>query len=394
MKIALVTEYFYPNSKGGTEKYVLELSKKLVVNNNEVEIITIATEGIESYNYEGINVRVISNTIDKNKDVISGLKPSNNLNNFYKTLIKGEYELIHFHSLTTAFSIHHIALASSLNRIIYFTAHVPSVTCIHGDLMLYGKDACDGKISNNRCMSCYVSKKGFSPPFSRIITTLIKGLSYPKSISTIVKNKQKNIEHLNNFCEKIFIFTYWQKRIFIANGINESKLFLIQQAEITDNTSEHRTSEIKKSRKVKIAYVGRICFEKGVHILLETFIQLNDPTLELHIAAIVENLDDPYIIKMQNLSQQQSNISWSYNLYQHEIEDFYKQVDYLCIPSIWYETGPYVLYEAFNNNLPVIANNLGDMGVWKNRGYPIKLYNNSKELLLILKTINSPNQSE
>ncbi|WP_231490272.1 glycosyltransferase [Pedobacter sp. Leaf170] len=394
MKIALVTEYFYPHSKGGTEKYVLELSKKLVIDNNEVDIITIAPKDIRSYNYEGINVQVISNEIDTDKDVISGLKPSNNLNNFYKTLIEGEYELIHFHSLTTAFSIHHIAVAISLNRIIYFTAHVPSVTCIHGDLMLYGKEPCDGEISNNRCMACYVSKKGFTPPFARIITSFVQGLSYPKSISTIVKQKQKNVESLNNLCDKIFIFTYWQKRIFIANGIDESKLFMIQQSEITENTSALITSGIKKLRKAKIAYAGRICYEKGVHILLETFINLNEPNLELHIAAIVENVDDPYIIKMQDISQPQSNVFWSYNLDQHEIQDFYSKVDYLCIPSIWYETGPYVLYEAFNYNLPVIANNLGDMEVWKDRGYSIELYNNSNELLLILKNITSPNQSE
>lgn len=387
MKIALVTEYFYPQSKGGTEKYVLELGKKLITNNNEVEIITIAPQGTTDYNYKGIDVRVISNEVDKNKNVISGLEPSLNLNNFYKILLDGKYELVHFHSLTTAFSMHHINIASSLNLIIYFTAHVPSVTCIHGDLMLYGKVACDGEISNNRCMSCYLSKRRFSPVLSRLMAGIIDGFNYPKSISTIVKKKQNNVKGLNSVCDKIFIFTNWQKRIFIANGIDESKLTLIQQTELKTDEITAKNPAILKKRKAKLAYVGRMCYEKGVHILLETFISLNNPNLELHIAAIVENAEDPYIIKMENLAKQQPNIFWSYNLDQGEIQAFYKKIDYLCIPSIWYETGPYVLYEAFNNNIPIIANNLGDMEIWKEKGYSIELYNNSSELSSLLKNI-------
>ena len=33
----------------------------------------------------------------------------------------------------------------------------------------------------------------------------------------------------------------------------------------------------------------------------------------------------------------------------------YSQIDCLVIPSIWNETGPIVLYEAFSNKIPVIV---------------------------------------
>lgn len=387
MKIALVSEYFYPKSKGGTEKYVYELAEKLISEKNQVEIITVSSDDIKHYNFKGITVRVIAPENNEDKNIISGLKPAHNLSAFNAILKEEKYDLIHFHSLTPAFSLHHIHIAKAFAIPVYFTAHIPSITCIHGDLMQYGKTACDGKIIERRCMSCYISKKQIPKGLSILLASLISQLNYPKSIANVVYQKQQDLSRLNFLCDQIFIFTTWQKRIFIENGIDESKLTLTQQMTLPEpDTNNHRPLISKNNRKIKLAFIGRICHEKGLHILLDAIKVLKKENIELHIAAIIENKKDPYFLKMKDLTKNNANIFWSYNLDDSEVQQFYEGIDLICVPSIGYETGPYVLYEAFKLRIPVLANNLGDMEAWEQKGFPIELYNNTNELVSLLKS--------
>lgn len=387
MKIALVSEYFYPQSKGGTEKYVYELAKKLISERNEVEIITSAN-GVENYHYDEISVRVLKEEKSGDQLIISGSKPAHNLNSFITLLKEQQYELIHFHTLTPSFGIHHVNSVKTLGLKIYFTAHVPTVTCIHGDLMLYGQMACDGKIINQRCMSCYISKKQIPKELAILFARLIYGLKYPKSIANVVKQKQQDIFNLNALCDRIFIFTNWQKRIFIENGIEEAKLSVTQQMIIPEPDQVNKRNFItNKNEKTKIGFAGRVCHEKGLHILLDAFLASKNENLVFYIAAVIENQEDPYFMKLKQLTAGYTNIYWSYNLTESEMQAFYQMVDLIVIPSISYETGPYVLYEAFKYKLSVIANNLGDMKLWSDKGYNVKVYNNKEELSALIKQL-------
>ncbi|SFG93137.1 glycosyltransferase [Pedobacter insulae] len=368
MKICLVSEYFYPQSKGGTEKYVFELANKLILEGNEVEVITVSLTEFADYQYHGISVKVV--------------KLANNLDLFADILTREKYNRIHFHTLTPAFDTYHIAVAQTTGAEIYFTAHIPAVTCIRGDLMQFGKIACDGYILKHRCTSCYISKKKIPKPFSNLIGGLTTLINYPKGISSAVEMKLAEISALNRLCNKVFIFTDWQKTIFIKNGFEPEKLVQVRQMEVAAPPKDTDFPVISRGKnKIKIGFVGRITYEKGLHILLDAFLEAKIEKLELHVAAIVPDKQDPYFHKLIKLSNGNDNIFWEFDLNNTDIQEFYQKVDLICIPSIWYETGPFVLYEAIKFQLPIIANNLGDMDAWRKKGYWIKTYNNKKELL-------------
>jgi glycosyltransferase involved in cell wall biosynthesis len=382
MKICLVSEYFYPQSKGGTEKYVHQLAKKLISEHNVVEIITSSDVNIEGYFYDDIPVKVIVLKQIQETAIISGTKPADNLEKFEDILLRGKYDTVHFHTLTPAFNLYHIKAAKEIAKKVYFTAHIPAITCIHGDLMQFGKIPCDGLILNHRCTACYLSKKSIPKNLSQLLGVGITALKYPKTIANVVKNKLIDLQNLNQLCDKIFVFTHWQYRIFIANGFNEDKINLTTQ--ILDK--EISPEKIKPNTHFsKIGFVGRLSPEKGLHILLKAFIDSGRSDLQLDIATIRDESSTRYFERLWNISKHYSNVHWNFNLAPEEMNDFYKKIDVLCIPSIWYETGPFVLYEAFENKIPVIANNLGDMGVWKKKGYPIELYAHINELTNIFR---------
>lgn len=371
MKICLVSEYFYPKSTGGTEKYVYELAKKLISEKNEVEVLTAGPIDLVNYVYDGILVRVIGFV--------------ENLDSFESILKSEKYDRLHFHTITPTFNTNHMALARETDAHVVFTAHIPAVTCIHGDLMQFGKIACDGLILKHRCTACYISKRNISKVPSNLIARLVNHLNYPESTAGVVEKKMEEVEGINKLCDTIFIFTDWQKKIFIKNGFNPEKLIKIQQMEVPlPATSVIYPSIPKKGNKLKIGYAGRIGYEKGIHVLLKAFLKSKTENLELHIAAIINNKQNPYFQKLAELTKGKSNIFWKFNLDHIEIQDFYQTVDLVCIPSIGYETGPYVLYEAIKYELPVITNNLGDMDVWRKKGYQITTYNNQKELTALI----------
>lgn len=387
MNICLVSAYFYPRSKGGTEKYVLELARKLISEDNNVEIITVHPAKTINYWYENIFVRAILESGYHGKAVVSGQIASNTLNKFSQIILEQKYDIIHFHTLTPAFGIHHLKKAKKLGFMVHFTAHIPAISCLHGDLMLYGNKACDGKI-NERCMSCYISKKRIPKGLSILIGKVIQTLNYPKSIAQVVNKKSKELMDLSIFCDKIFIFTNWQWQIYIENGIPPAKLIVLQQMPIKAPGSGNAKEYTKEAtNNITIGFAGRICYEKGLHNLINCFKKLPKQGLQLIIAGILDETSSSYFNELKNSTKSEKNIIWSFNLDDSQLQNFYHEIDYLCIPSIWYETGPYVLYEAFNNDTPVIANNLGDMQVWKDKGYPIKLYNNQYELLQLLEDL-------
>jgi len=367
MKIALVTAYFYPISSGGTEKYVLSFAKKLIKQEHDVEIITTGT--IKTTIFQDIVVHCVEDELSYDPEILSSRKASANLEDFERILNEQHYDLVHFHTLTPAFNTFHISAAKKLTKEIHFTAHVPGITCVHGDLMQFGKYACNGEIQKLKCTACYINKKLKNRPACYIFAKAVNILNYPTTTATVIEKKIENILALNRLCDKIYLFTNWQKDIFILNGFDSNKISITSQM-----LDKEIVPQVSVKRQIKnIGFVGRISYEKGLHILIEAFQKANRKDLQLHIAGIVN--DEEYFEKLKLKTEKDLNIQWKFNLPEAEIDRFYKTIDILVIPSITYETGPFVLYEAFERSIPVIANNLGDMESWKNKGFDLKLYN-------------------
>lgn len=379
MKIALVSAYFYPFSQGGTEKYVLNLAKKLKQDGHDINVITVDSTSFKTYKYQNIKVYAINDEMYTERYMTSGFQPENMLV-FQKILRDEKYDIVHFHTMTPAFNIHHMELAKKNGAKIYFTAHVSSITCVHGDLMQFGQVACDGVITPTRCTACHLSKNKLSKKSSLLLAKPILFFGFPKNLSVVVTRKQFELKRLNEISDLIFLFTKWQKRVFIENGFDPEKIIITNQIinrKLIPNVNENKNIN-------SIGFVGRITREKGLHILIHAFNRITKPNIQLHIAGIINDLDyyNSLIAKVKN-----RKIIWSYNLDEQQMEDFYKKIDVLVIPSISYETGPFVLFEALERNIPIIANDLGDISEWKKRGFKVDLYKKQSELTLLLSNL-------
>lgn len=99
-------------------------------------------------------------------------------------------------------------------------------------------------------------------------------------------------------------------------------------------------------------YVGQIEKHKGVELLINAFKKI-EGNYELLIAgpgSILEELKE---------NTKDARIKFLGNKNKEEIKELMQKADCLVVPSLCYENSPTVIYEAFANNLPVIASDLG-----------------------------------
>jgi glycosyltransferase involved in cell wall biosynthesis len=104
-------------------------------------------------------------------------------------------------------------------------------------------------------------------------------------------------------------------------------------------------------REAHFLFIGRLSEEKGIETLLNAF--KGSPFL-LKIAG-----DGPLKELVLNTIKQSSNISYLGNLTNAKVTEELQKTQALIFPSVWYETFGLVNIEAFANETPVLACNIG-----------------------------------
>ncbi len=396
MKIVLATEYFYPTSKGGTEMYVYQLATELIRNGHECKVISLSNDVKEAV-YEGIQVFYIP--------FINGHLESENPENLHaliSLLDNINPQIIHVHSLSPSLGVNHLAHLHLIGYTTFFTAHLPNFTCTRGDLLYMGKEICDGEIIYNRCMNCILNSKGNK---NKISNNLITAISKNKNVQNlfptlaVIQNKINSVEVFKKYIDEIIVVSNWQKEVLLLNKFNSTHLTVCRQAidkEII--LAEKKNTNISK---LKIGYIGRIVPEKGIDVLLNCLEDVNKDSIELHIAAIKTDNHLNYYHTNKELALR-LNSKWKENLNSTEILNFIDEIDLLAVPSVWLETGPYVIYEALARKVPVLAfkkggsveliNNEVDSilveSVYEFKAQLLDLINNPKKVLALSTNIN------
>jgi glycosyltransferase involved in cell wall biosynthesis len=382
MKVLLVTDYFYPQSSGGTEKYVHELAQGLRTSGIDVVILTLNNPSA-NYQYDNFEVHTIPPNTDNRKEVIAGVAPANNLQPFINKLSELKADVVHFHTLTTSISVYHYQAAKQTGAKVIFTSHIPGNTCLRGDLMKYGQEICDGKIRVNNCLSCYLNAQGLPKAISPVVANAMRVLKQPSLLSQASAIKKDHLEKIKEACDTVVTMSNWQRDIFLINGFAPDKLLLSRH---TFNQISNQ-QETKNNHHITVGFAGRVSTEKGLHILIKAFKKLDKNRFTLLIAAIKAPAYAKYLNELINETRNFQNIQWDFNYNTSNIDTFYKKLNVLCIPSVCNETGPYVMFESIARHIPVIASNLGGMREWAELNYPVVTYqfNNADALAILLK---------
>jgi len=108
------------------------------------------------------------------------------------------------------------------------------------------------------------------------------------------------------------------------------------------------------------AYVGSLAWQKGVHVLVDAFLRLQEPGAELRIWG-GDRAFPEYSEMLRRMAEGCPGIHFMGELDPNRIGEALAWADYQIVPSVWWENSPVTIREAFYCGVPVIASRLGAM---------------------------------
>jgi len=155
--------------------------------------------------------------------------------------------------------------------------------------------------------------------------------------------------------DAIILVHPFQKRMFHQNDVPEEKLNVIVNGVDTDlfRPSEHEKAE----DFIDFIYVGRLSYDKGVHILIRAFREFHkqDPRSRLTL------IGDGMLKSMLNDQDSGGSIRWLGNIKHDHIPAFLQDADVFVVPmSIGPLTASMSVLEAMSCGLPLITTSAAD----------------------------------
>jgi glycosyltransferase involved in cell wall biosynthesis len=109
---------------------------------------------------------------------------------------------------------------------------------------------------------------------------------------------------------------------------------------------------------LRVAYLGGISWQKGVHVLVDAVTGLEPSIATLKVYGD-RTVIPHYGRHLTGLAAGHPNIEFAGRLSRSEVWQALSQTDVLVVPSLWYETAALVIQEALAAGVPVIGSRLG-----------------------------------
>ena len=133
-----------------------------------------------------------------------------------------------------------------------------------------------------------------------------------------------------------------------------------------EEASEQFAKEGKSNHRLKIGFFGRVNPFKGVDLLLEALDRLSsEERAKLHVdiyGPMEEAEPDWFVAKVTELCARHADCVTMHGAYEPaDVVSLMRAMDWVVVPSIWWEVGPIVIEEAAIAGRPVLCSDIGGM---------------------------------
>lgn len=327
MKILAINVLYYPLIGGGAEITIKNLYEGLTKKKHNCYVLSFSE-------------------IENSEELINGVKViRKKIPNVYLPLPKGKrknfilrmiWHLLNVYNISAGRIVEEVILQIKPDVIVFHNTsgwspsawdsakkyNIPVVQVLHDLHFLCPRNMFNGeKICSHQCIKCKILKLPSKIGSSKIDAVV--------GVSNFILNMLVNYGYFKNAKIKKVIY----------NSRNFS-LLSIKPRDISDIDN------------IIFGFLGTISPNKGIENLLKAFCDLNRENFILIIAG--EGLDEyKTYLKRRYFNK---NIHW---IGYAKIEEFFPKIDFLVVPSIWYENFPGVIYESYYFGIPVIGSNIG-----------------------------------
>lgn len=153
------------------------------------------------------------------------------------------------------------------------------------------------------------------------------------------------------------------KQRYVAWGLPKDKILVMENGQVVPETPPTPPAPAPVTR---FAYFGQVNHFKGLDILIEAFTLLPkelQKTCTLDVFGVgLEYQAEDFRARVHGLLAKSKNRVRLHGGYEpHEVNRLMRGVDWVVMPSVWWENSPLVIQEAFAAGRPLICSDQGGM---------------------------------
>lgn len=359
MKILQVASGDFFSTYGGGQVYVKNIADRMIDMGLDISIISfVGSDNVQKKIYRDHRIISTPSGISESclESIIRDINP----------------DIIHVHS-NKAFICR---IGKRLGIPVVVTSHHGGILCPAGTLMDCSDRVCLRKIGHKNCLPCvlrnirtglhlwypfvchipaakYISlgKRLESLPFIPFVT--------PVGEAALQIDRMKKYWH--NIAEESTLVIAPSQRIadaMIENGLDEAKVRILPHG-IPLPSSRPLQSNMTDGR-IKFFYVGRICYVKGLHVLLEAFSTIKKTNIELHLIGGYGNKrEKKYMHKLKQIYKHDHRIIWHGKIPSEDIFKTIKSFQVGISVPVCMEVFGLNIAEALALSKPVLATRCG-----------------------------------
>lgn len=357
MRILQISSGNFFSTYGGGQVYVKNIVDEFIRQQVKISVISfLDCNNITKKDYKGIDLYEANNNIseDELSELIKNINPS----------------LIHAHSHKAIVC----RIGKQLNIPVIVTAHHGGILCPAGTLLDCNDNICHKQVCFDNCHKCCLHNIRFGIywyPFVKHLNEksyiklgkflsgkpFVPFLTPIGSIALSIDNKIKEWTDIKRLSTCVIAPSNAIAKIMEINGLDKEKVHVIPHGiPLPENVPTFPSME----NEIKFFYVGRICFVKGIHIMLEAFSHVDKKNIELHIIGGAGNKGEKrymkYLIKKYKSDRR---IIWHGKVEPDKVFDTIKDFHIQIHPTICMEIFGLNISESLAMNKPVLASRCG-----------------------------------
>lgn len=359
MRILQVASGDFFSTYGGGQVYVRNIADRMIDIDLDLSIISFVRNcGTNENLYRGHRIESISPDISESdlESIIGDINP----------------DIIHAHSNKAMVC----TIGKRLGIPVVVTSHHGGILCPAGALMDCRDSICRKTVTHRNCLPCVLRNirtgLGLWYPFMRHLPAR-KYISLGKRLESLpfipfvtpVGQAALQIDGMRRYWQCVAkdsdLVIAPSQRIadaMIANGLEKGKVRVLPHG-IPLPFSRPPQPEIVDG-KIRFFFVGRICYIKGLHVLLDALGEVADSRIEMHIIGGAGNKEEErYLSRLRRKYDHDSRIFWHGKADPSEIYDLTRQFHISVAPTICMEIFGLNIAEALALGKPVLASRCG-----------------------------------
>lgn len=342
---------------GGGQVYVRNIVDKMVrQGESALTIISfVEKDGISEKEYQGCKLYECGELDDEQMlSLIKEIKP----------------DMIHAHSHKGQAC----RIGAALGIPVIVTSHHGGIVCPAGTLLNSKDEICQTTVSHQNCLKCCLrnTRTGlYWYPFMHLIPEkaylklgqwlqkkpFIPFITPIGGTALSIQHKQQEWQDIINNCTLMIAPSEAMKKAMVRNGLDAKKVKVVPHG---IPLPPHPAPFPSIANGINFFYIGRICYVKGLHILLEAFHRLKDNKAELHLIGGAANKGERrYEARLRRKYKNDNRIVWHGKVTPDEVYNTIKDYHISSSSSAYLEAFGLNIAESLAMGKPVLATRCG-----------------------------------